>query len=187
MWAQNFGSSPYGYSNLLPWISRPVKGPQGRQSSLTPSQLPLLSCPGLSLFPCSSAMHKKMLIVLYPKFLDVFVEFPRKTIKPSILLKRNLTYISFSSYWFLAITGILPYFSNETRALVFSWHSPQWTHRRCSVKTSRVTEKEPELPVTAGDGHGGGAASASGMFGAHKIWVENVGSVHEKLGLPELE
>lgn len=55
------------------------------------------------------------------------------------------------------------------------------------MKTSRMMEKERELPVTAGDGHGGGAASASGMFGAHKIWVDNVGSIHGKLGLPELE
>ena len=35
-------------------------------------------------------------------------------------------------------------------------------------------------PVSAGDGQGDRAPSASGVFGAHKIWVDNVGSVREK-------
>lgn len=50
-----------------------------------------------------------------------------------------------------------------------------FSHRRYSVETSRMREKQPELPVKPGNGHRDGAASASERFRALKIWVESTG------------
>lgn len=56
------------------------------------------------------------------------------------------------------------------------------------METSRMREKQPELPVKAGNGHRDGAASASERFRALKIWVDNIDRVHRKeLGLHHLE
>lgn len=123
-------------SVYFPGLSRPVKGPQGRQSSLAPSQLPLLSCPGA--IHAAQLCIKKVLIVLYPEFLDLFVV-SLKNYQILHLIEKEPHLHFFFLMLVLAITlhGLFLYFSNETRALVISRQQPG-AQRKLTERGKRV-------------------------------------------------
>lgn len=165
-------------------LSRPVMGPLGRPM-LPPSFLHCLAQgPSMQL----SYALKNVLIVLYPEFLGLFVV-SLKNYQSLHLIEKEPHLHFFFLMLVLSITlhGLFLYFSNETRALVISRQQPG------TQETNRKRES-----VRAPSQHWGWpgrrcSLSASGVFGAHKIWVDNVDNVHEKKlpqglkGLPQIE
>lgn len=118
----------------FPGLSRPVKSPLGRQSSLAPSQLPLLSCPG--------AVHPAQLCI--KKCADYFVSWISgsflvflKNYQILHLIEKEPHLHFFFLMLVLAITlhGLFLYFSNET--LVISRQQPG-AQRKLTERGKRV-------------------------------------------------
>lgn len=141
---------PCGYSSPSPLI---VQTSKGKAASLPPqkaSQLLLSLAQGLSYFHAAQRCIKSVLSSILSFWM--FYSFPHKLPNLPTCWKGIFLLLLFCcvSYFGLHFAWLLPYFSSGTRGLAFTRHSPQWTTRECSGKTSRMKGKSQNTIRDAG-------------------------------------
>lgn len=155
---------------------------KGWQSSWAPS-LDRLStsftslAQGLVLFSSSSAMHKKYADYFIPHVSRCFIVFPQNYQIFHLAIKECP-----SHFFFLVLVFSLNF--SWAPALFCQWNQRSdvhWAHPRGHTgdtqwKLVQWGENSQSSQEGLGNGHENGAASVSGISGAHKTWVDNTGS-----------